>query len=579
MGYTSTRRLYASELQGDAQVFLLVSVDFAGQAFRWSTKPVNISTASGEVLRFDGGLNELEFETVLQTLTDAPDQTSISLDLLWPVDVAQLVSEGHDLSAARGEMSAWIDGNQYEDRQVLVTGRVRQPTYAAFNEPVSFTIEEAPFEDVALWPPASQRINKKTWPRYRQEESNRPYTQVIGIPGKYVTITGEQAQVAGSRGQSVETLAADGTQTTRLLIAGHRVKSSTVQVYYVGAEGFTPDEGFIDGGGVGVVDYDIAVEYVRDGLGAYVSTVDITVARAEICRASEFHIYWQNDKGTVDGGLIAGDGLTFIRGAGDVMEYVLQRSTLRVDWGRFNAVKQRMNAYLCDFYMNEHVTPWEWISDNILPLVPVSMHSGPDGLYPVWWDWDAKAKDAVEKLTQGPGIVRISGVGYQSQASELRNQITLQYAYDVAEGEYQRAAIHTPAPDLDDTEQITSEFAKRSAAQYGVTAEEVATSDIVSDTATAGKVTNWQIMARAFSHRSVTYEVPQVYAYLELGSVVLLTDAEVHLTDVVALVQGNQINDTGRIDLTLQIVDNSARGQKTTGPNPDTGQADPGDYS
>ena len=59
-------------------------------------------------------------------------------------------------------MSAWIEGNTYENRQVLVSGRVRQPIYAAYNEPVSFTIEEAPFEDVAEWPPSSQRINKET---------------------------------------------------------------------------------------------------------------------------------------------------------------------------------------------------------------------------------------------------------------------------------------------------------------------------------------------------------------------------------------------------------------------------------
>jgi hypothetical protein len=556
---------------------MLVSVDYAGQTFRWSTKPVVIEDVNGDSLSFDGGLNELDFETVLQTLADAPDQTSISLDLMWPVDIAKLVSNGHDLSTARGELSAWIEGNTYENRQVLVSGRVRQPIYAAYNEPVSFTIEEAPFEDVAEWPPSSQRINKETWPRYRDAEVNRPYVQVIGRPGVYTQPDGTVVEGNGTRAQVVETRVGDSTQASTLLIAGHRVKSPTVRIYYVGAEGWTPDEGLIEiGAGI---NYERPVSYRQDGLGNYVSTVDISGAAAEICRSVEFQVQWVGAAEGENGGLVRTDSGGLTRGAGDVMEYVLKQSTLRVDWGRFNAVRQKMNAYFLDFFMDSNVSPWEWISDNLLPLMPVSMHSGAQGLYPVFWDYAATSRDAVDSIEHGPGVVRVSGMEYQTQPSKLRNKITLKYGYDVVEGEHQRSAIHTPDPDLTDSEQITSEFAKRSKLQYGLKAESIFTSEVVNDDATAHKVTNWRILAEAFSHRSITYEVSQEYAYLELGSVILLTDAELYLQDVVALVQGNQINDTGRIDLTLQIVENVARGNKSTGPSPDQGQADPGDYA
>ena len=68
-------------------------------------------------------------------------------------------------------------------------------------------------------------------------------------------------------------------------------------------------------------------------------------------------------------------------------------------------------------------------------------------------------------------------------------------------------------------------------------------------------------------------------AQKELGDVVLLNDEEIHLQGAVALVQGVTLTDTGRIKLTLQLVENVARASRTKGPNPDTGAPDPGVYA
>ncbi len=168
MPFRASKRLVWADLGPLDSVDMLVEVTFAGQTFRWSTRPVTMSDGGGAVLVFNGSLNALDFGTVLQTLADTPDQTSISLDVLWPVDVAELVAQGHDLSAATGELSAWVEGRAYEDRQVLVAGRVRQPNYGAFADPVSFTIEEAPFMDVGEWPATAQRAARHTWPTVQE---------------------------------------------------------------------------------------------------------------------------------------------------------------------------------------------------------------------------------------------------------------------------------------------------------------------------------------------------------------------------------------------------------------------------
>ena len=583
--FKSSRRLFWSELGPHDVVCMLLEIDFAGQTFRWSTSPITMLNVDSELIRFDGGLNELDFGAVLQTLADTPDQASISVDLLWPVDVALLISQGHDLSAATGELSAWVEGKTYEDRQILVRGRVRQPDYGGFNDVVSFTLEEAPFQDVGEWPTTSERVDETTWPTFQESESGRPYVQVIGRPGVFRRADGAGRYDVGTRAMVVETDPTDNTLASTLMVAGHKIKSATVNIYYVGAEGATPDEGYIDFGGAGSVDLNGPVEYVQDSIGQWVSVVRIDTAVVdEIRRAQEFQVRWaQVIPDNTKGGLVWYDEAEAIRGAGDVMRYVLMRSTLRIDWGRFEAVRARMNAWSLDGYLTEVVQPWEWITDNILPLMPVSMHSGADGIYPVFWNWDAGTHDAVDHIEWSPGIDRVSNVEYERAPSEICNRLTLKYAWGVAEKEHQRSVIHTPNPTrvlglLVDPEQVTSEFSKRSALRFGMTAQKEMTSNVVIDDATAHRSVNWRILAEGFSQRSVQYTVPQRYAYLELGDVVTLTDSEIHLDNIVALVQGMDVRDTGRILITLQLVENVARAPKTTGPHPDQGAPDPGDY-
>lgn len=576
MPFTRSRRLFWSELGPDDDVLLLVEISFAGQVFRWSSRPVQIENESGDLLWFEGGLNELTFDAALQTLANSPDQNAISLDLLWPVDVAELIAKGHDLSAATGEFSAWVDGGKYADRQVFVRGRVRQPVYGAHYEPVSLTIEEAPFEDVGVWPDASARVSKSTWLTHRESDGGKVYPVIIGQPGTYRTARGNVIR-GGTVPLVCESDPTDNSLASALLIAGHAVQSTSVRVYYRGAVKFSPEQGFLTHSSWGATHLDAPVEYVADRLGRLVPIVNFMTATGhpkfvDALRSATFEIVWSyTDDG---GGLVDGSGLVQL--AGDVMEYALKRSTLRVDWGRFNAVKPALNAWRIDCFIDESVQPWEWIADNLVPILPISMHTGDDGVFPVLWRWNASKLDAVDHIELQPGVVRTSGVTYEKQPSDISNSIKLEYAY--SQSGHQRAVLHTPHPDADDLEQVTSVYSKRSALRYGVTASESYTTEVLTDEASAQKSVNWRMVADGFSHRSVTYEVPQRFAYLDLGDVVTLTDAELHTVNAVALVQGLSIGDSGRVSITLQLVENVARVEKSTGPHPDAGSADPGNY-
>ena len=577
MGYSASRDLFWKELIG-SRIYLLLEVNFAGKIWRWSTSPVVISDSAGNERVFGGGLNELEYTTVLQTLADAPDQASLSFDLIWPEDLAQLISEGHDLSAGTGEVSAIVTGKQWSDRQVLLEGSVRQPEYGAQGEPVSFTVEEAPFQDAGSWPGQLQQVNATTWPTYQEAEKGLPYVQVFGRPGVYRTEDGGGVFANGSRAMVVETDPADNTLASTLLIAGHPVLSPTVRIYFVGADGRSPDEGLIDFGGGFSIDYNGPVELVEDGLGHYCSVVRIaTVVSDEIRRSSQFFVRWQGAPAGQNGGLYAEDEA--VTGLGALMRYVLQESTLRVDRGRFRAASSRLDAWQVSGYVDQVVQPWEWITDNLLSLAPVSIHSGRKGLYPVLWRYDAERYDAVDHIELGSGTERASNIEYQSDLSEIRNAIQMVYAHDVTDKEFKRAVSIVPSRDLSDPTQSDSEFSWRSGLLYGETRTLEMQSDVITEDATANKTISWQVMAKGFSHRSVTYTVNQEYYALALGDVVTLTDPEVHLQNEVCLVQGMGLTDTGRITLTLQIISNPARITRTTGPAPDQGPADPGDYN
>jgi hypothetical protein len=150
------------------------------------------------------------------------------------------------------------------------------------------------------------------------------------------------------------------------------------------------------------------------------------------------YVIWQDDIGG-GGGMIGSDGAT-MRGAGDVIEWLLGQSGASVDRGRFAAMKPLLNAYKLDFTIDAEVTPWEFLKANIIPLLPISLVSGPAGIYPVVWRYDATARDAVGRLdlSSDPYIERASVVTQDREG--IVNEFTIKYAYSVRTGEYQGSA-------------------------------------------------------------------------------------------------------------------------------------------
>ena len=528
----------------------LLSIEYAGRLWRWSSEPITLTDASGDVQQFDGGLEGLDVEQVLPSFGESPDMLSASLDLMWPSDVALLVSQGHDLSAATGELALFVRGTSFDDRYVLIDGNISQPQYGDANEPVSLTLEEHPFDDGALIPAATAIISEDAGNDGWDNDGDQ-YPLPFGGVGEYTTALGGTKNLRQSPAILADATAA--TEVVLLIVAGHHVPTTTNTVTI----GTTVEDDWYSG--------TATLTRTIDGLGQQITQATLTTAHdavhADFRHQSKYWVRWTHGSSLPDD--VSGTPIT---GAGSLITWMLRRSSLRFDHESWGSATTALNEYQVHGYINEQVTPWQWVEENLLPLLPVTIHASSAGLYPVIWRHDATTADAVERITAGAGILRVGAVEYDKLPTDTTQHMQLDWAYDDGDGEHRRTTIIRPA---DNSARLKNEMhsvhTQTSASRYANTNSLTVSSDVVYDAATATRVMSWWALAKGFTHRLIKYEMPQHFAWLRIGDVVTITDDGIHLTDEVALVRSVSRTDRGRLLVGLQLVEDVARGGYSTG--------------
>ena len=535
-----SRPLYRSELLG-AEVAYLLTIEWGGVTYRWSTRPCAPVDADGTIHVFDGQIGDVDLTLSFELFATAPELVSVPFSLLFPVDVALRVARGFDLATATGELALWVDGTAWEDRRVLLNGDVVNPSYGADAEPVDFSLEQPPFSDAGSLIASTAVVSDDTWNDRLGDQAvgtdGLAYPFIIGAPGYYDTLSSGPTGTSGSRAIVVD----DGSgNADTLLIAGHPVVGTRCRIFST-----TNNETF-----------DITV--TTDGLGLPVSVVDVTSAGTLTRSGTDYWVVWQDGaSGTVQGGFPGIYDTPFLEGAGDVLLFMLQRSTLTVDVGRCQAAAALLNHIKIGAMIDEPVTPWDWLTDNLLPLLPMSLVSGPDGVYPVVWRYDATTTDAVIALTEGEQVERTSPVEYEQARRDVYNEFRLSYAKRLRTEEWKRQIVLKAEPDTNARGEHGSVYAWVSQNRYGNRVLEME-SDILYREASASAVLAWMLRAQGFATRTVSYEGGVELAWLELGAVVTITDADVSLTAQVAIIGAMTIAPAST-SLTLVLVEDVAR--------------------
>jgi hypothetical protein len=582
-----------------ARVHVLVTLHWGASPIRVATDAVDVTDAvTGEVYAYAPGVGAVDLEQAAALAGGGDAQgTSVPLEIVLPVDVPAVMASATPLAGALCEVALWAEGSDYGERKVVVLGLVADPEYGEEWEPVRFSVESQAWDDQTLIPGPDLIVTGTNWVNVATlipEYLGLPYPIIIGSPGMVSTDTvAPRGWIAAARGVWAEydtgSTAGHNTYGVVCLLAGHHVDAS--RVYITTPETFTQGvrvrvrnsydraghpiawlSWYEDWSGTDPGDeftYNAATTYSwftgPESDGEYTYGLGSNVINGIYLVDDAQPVLYIAVYDPIDGATGMQWRGRALRGAGDVIEWALSQTTTMVDHARFASAAERLNQYKIDAFIDARVNPWEWLNSNVLPLLPVSLVSGPAGVYPVVWRLDARPDHAeiIIDADADASVSRASGV--RCDTGGIVNRFTLRYAYDLMKGKYCATARVSPGPltsdDLASTVDIVHPLCSRSQATYRtavgrpLVAEQEITSTVIYDNATALAVLAWMPAAYAMARETVTYSVPATtYGHrVEVGSVALLTDSRMSFAGRVALVTAVTDRADGYTDLDLWI--------------------------
>jgi len=532
------------DLQGEALEWLL-DLQVGEDVLRLAERPADAPTGSqGALEAYRAGLDfSGQVADSVDPFADTPSSRRVDLTVYLPEDLdpANLVERGFDFSAARGVL--WLWSPTTGALESIVSGVVRDVEYGQTGEPLTFSLEEVQEDDSARFPPADARVTLTSWPNASDKALSERYPWVLGEPGG-----------AGSYpapGLLVDTVA------EVLLVAGHPVAATSVWVIN--------DEDASTAS--------IAVTQARDGFGRLVSVVDLTGSGVTVDPEADYFVSW----GSGGGGLEKEDGSLLV-GAGDVLEWMLGFSSLRLDRGRTAAASVFLNTFRIDTVISTNpdsrFAPWDWIVDHLLPILPVTVRSSSDGFAPVVWRFDATADMAVAHLevSPSPRASLRSAVSYSPRDS-VANELTLHFAQDPRADSYRKRTVLTGDPITAETDPdaslnlycVASRTRYRDPRGRPETVPMEESTEVVWADATAAAILAWWAQRYALQARLVGYTADlEVVGSLEPGDVVTVTHPELSWSDRVFLVEEVVRTTAGAVDIDLRAVEDLAQTRKIT---------------
>lgn len=439
----------AEELRG-RRTWWLLDITYAGTVYRLAEANLNItSTASGELHYLPCILNDITVGYGFSLFADSAEQQSVSVEcLMGSTDVAAMVAAGHDLAGSPCVLSKWIEGQDYDDRRVFVVGRMKNPVYGGAGEPIRFSLEDAFFDDYALIPDAGARVTASTTNAgtVGPDDLGITYPIVFGNPGKCSLLT--SGNCAGSQAVWRSKL----TKAQELIVAGH---ATNLLIVRLSNDELTEGASYVVNQTVDDVGRPISVimsktDFVSPaaaylGLNATGAPPELLAIYDPITPANNLDIpvyvsWYIDDPDNHTGGLVVNDQL--VRGAGDVIQYVLGFSKYRFDSRRIAGIADQLNTYAIDATIDAQVRPWDWVRSNLIPILPVSVTSGTNGLYFV--PWAARSGNPVCALDDSIDHGVEFALTMETDTQQICNDLTLQYALDVRTDTYQQVLRAVP---------------------------------------------------------------------------------------------------------------------------------------
>lgn len=521
-----------------ARPIFVLDLDVLGQHWRIASRATVVTSGTGEADRiFRGGLPEAAVEQALGSLGQAtPQEPTITLSGLHLEGALERLADGGGLIVGRGELAAIVDGDVWEQRTTLAAGRVRDVRVAR-NDLVSFVLGETLGDDAGTLIPSYAVVDAESWPNAPEGSDGAVYPIVIGAPGPYTGSDGTAKNTAATPAIMVD----DTANAEVLLLSLGKVEASTVRIR--NADDATTE--------------DLPVTQTTDGRGVLVSVVSLaTAVSLTVDAEATYHARWSGG-----GGIIGTNGATLAK-AGEVLVWALSRSSLPFDLQGFEAVRSELDRYILAGYIDDTgFSPTEWVADNLLPILPVSLGFGARGIYPIVRRWGQMLEDAELHIDvdEVPGEIEIDDDALEVDGEPIPT-FALRYAWSIFHQEPKRSRTLSGDPAyLAVTSDAIMGHASLSAAadmartSRGSSVVETVETRMVYDEATAGRVLSMLAALRALPVLSISLRVSWWWlARLRLGQVVSLTASELTISRTVCEVTSITYGDRdGRVKMRL----------------------------
>lgn len=580
---TSGVRAFPRESLRGQRLCWLVTVEYAGQTWRVSDAEREVYTADGELLRFADGLEPLTVMEEIEIGGESVSTTSATVEAWLPCDVPRLVALGHPLARAWVEVARWIEGSTWDERLPLVAGYPTEAAYSERERPVRLTVRTAIGDDARQIPEATAQVDATTWAQTEYigaADMGVPYPIIIGQPGRAAHLTA--GHVGGSKGAWVD----KATLFHELVIAGHPVTATQVILC-------TPDDRTglrfacstttdLRGRQVTIITGDNPASDTTDSLAA--APLDVWYSGLEhstmvpgsailppVDDDIPLYVAWRDLTDTAAGGAVSPAGTT-IRGAGEALVFLLGFTSQPVDLPAFASAAPVLDTYKIDAAIEARVPVWEWITQHLLPILPIAPRVTPFGFSVVLWDIGPDASHTVAELDfdADPRLTPDEEVVYE--LDPLTNRIAVRYCYDRCGG--QHASTVTVAPESDGTTanldasplaRVSRDLLADPDVQDDGVRERTLDTDVIYDRGTAFAIAHDILSREALPRRLFNALAPEdEWAWLRLGDAVALTYAGHRLAGQRAILVGREWSDDGQIGLRFRMYERPTADQRLT---------------
>lgn len=501
----------------------LLELDVHGRVYRWAEAPVSVATVAGDTLRYAEGLDaDLTLPLVEEGTLSRRVQLRVEDDTDWPL----LESRGQSPHRAPAVLRWWREGQTLEDARVVIRGLALVSSVGVKGEGLSLTITRDPSIRPRYMLPAGATARNPTWPvrgttSLAQVISGQYYPLVIGYPGDDGSAVPEPVVPALMVEYS------PGIVNTGLLLGLGRLE--------IGASGAR-----IHNATLGAESSYTTVQHTEDDLGRAVTLAYLPGGGALGTPRDAYYCGYAS--GWV-GGIRSPFRAGVLRTATDVIRWALLRSGRQVDDARIASYAPILDRYRVDTYVNRPLDYLEWLEAAVLSWLPVIVAESGDGIYVRPIQYDATAEDAVAHLIEGQGVERVGQL--QRLDDDPVNEVTVEFRKGRDNAYLGRITLTAQAGALSgddplltttDAEILPSARARRSQSYYGEVYRETVTLDHTWDRSTALLVAETVLARRAVPRRAVSYEGGSELDSLMPGDVVIVTDAELYLSEAPAIV-------------------------------------------